>query len=102
MKTILVVDDMAIFREPIEALLREEGYTPRGASDGPAALAMMEAEPPDLVLLDLAMPTMDGLRVLSKMRQSPRLMQVPVIILSAGGDKARIREAATLGISGYV
>lgn len=102
MRTILVVDDMAIFREPIEAVLRAEGFEVLTAANGAEAIAAISKQRPDLILLDLGMPVMDGLAVLKKMRESESTRRTPVIVLSAESDRARIVEAVKLGIAGYI
>jgi len=102
MKTILVVDDMPIFREPIDAVLGAAGFTVVTAANGKEAVATLAATPPDLVLLDLGMPVMDGLAVLAFMRREQAFRAIPVIILSADSDRRHILAAAKLGIEGYV
>jgi len=101
MKTVLIADDEAILREPLELVLRGAGYRVRLASDGAETLAAL-GDPPDLLLLDLAMPAVDGLEVLARLRKDPRLANLPVIVLSQKTDRARIIEAAKLGISAYI
>lgn len=100
-KTVLVVDDLAIFREPIVAVLAQAGYGTLSASNGADAMSAMAGQIPDLVILDLGMPVMDGVAVLGHMRKSPRLKSVPVIVLSAETDRHRIMEAAKFGLAGY-
>lgn len=101
-KSILIVDDHAMIREPIEAVLRDEGYATRTACDGREALLALAESTPDLVLLDLSMPVMSGLQVLEQMRKEHRLRHIPVMVLSAAGEKTKVVRAATLGVSGYV
>ena len=101
-KTILVVDDMAIFREPIEAVLRADGFQVLTAANGVEALAAISRQRPDLVLLDLGMPVMDGLATLKRMREDAASKRTAVIVLSSETDRARIVAAAKLGISGYL
>lgn len=102
MPAVLVVDDMPIFREPIEAVLRAEGFDVVTASNGQEAIGALSAHKPALVLLDLGMPGMSGLAVLRYMRQNKGHETTPVIILSAEADRGRIVEAVKLGIAGYV
>jgi HD-like signal output (HDOD) protein/DNA-binding NarL/FixJ family response regulator len=99
---ILVVDDKPIFREPISAALRAEGFEIAAAGDGPQAIAALSQFKPDLVILDIGLPVFDGLVVLRHMRQRPSLSKTRVIILSAAADRARVTEAVKLGISGYL
>ncbi len=101
-RTILVVDDLAIFREPIEVVLRTQGYAVVTASNGVEALRAVSNEPPDLVLLDLSMPVLDGMAVLKALRENAATRNLPVLVLSAKTEKAKVVEAVKLGISGYL
>jgi HD-like signal output (HDOD) protein/CheY-like chemotaxis protein len=99
---VLIVDDMPVFREPIEVVLRSAGYATVTASNGQEALILMATRRPDLLLLDLGMPVMDGIEVLRRVRQEEALRDLPVIILTAEAERERVVEAAKLGIAGYV
>lgn len=87
MTTILLVDDDPDVRELTAEILRESGYDVVEAEDGERALAALAAmpTPPALVLLDLIMPVMTGQQMLHEMRALPRLSEVPVVALTAGG-----------------
>jgi len=102
MKKILVVDDMAIFREPIAATLRREGYEAICASNGQEALDLLCGDPPDLILLDIAMPVMDGLSCLRAIRKQPTLGDTPVIILTAMSEREMLTQAMKTGVQGYL
>lgn len=102
MSTILVVDDMAIFRDPITICLRSEGYQTLSAGDGRAALALLKAKAPDLIILDLAMPTMDGITFLKHLRNDPIWAKLPVILLTAVFNKQLVVEVAKLGVRDYL
>lgn len=102
MSLILVVEDMAVIREPIAASLRASGYETLCASDGKEALAAMQTASPDLVLLDLSMPSMDGMSVLRALRAQSATARLPVIVLTAAADKGYVVEAARLGVRDYV
>lgn len=82
-EAILVVDDIADNREYLAACLRDEGYRVVLAASGPEALDYLENHVPQLVILDLMMPQMDGFEVLSRLRSLPGGKHLPVIILSA-------------------
>lgn len=87
-RTILVVDDDERVREVVSWQLEAEGFTVGQAGDGPAALQLIAALPPDLVVLDLSLPGLGGLDVLRRLRQHSRL---PVIVLSGrNGETDRI------------
>ena len=81
LRRVLVVDDDARSRGAVARLLEEEGYAAAVASDGEEAASMLAALRPDLVLTDLAMPRLDGLGLLARVRRM--LPDTPVIILSA-------------------
>lgn len=85
-KHVLVVDDAADNRGLLAQLLRRDGYRVSEASDGREALATLEADPPDLMLLDLMMPVMDGFQVLAHLeaRKGPPL---PVIVVTASAER---------------
>jgi len=102
MSKILVVDDTAAFREPIAASLRHAGYETLSAANGKEALELVRNERPDLILLDLSMPVMDGQTFLRVLRADPLVGGLPVILLSANTDKEAILQGAKLGIRDYL
>jgi PAS domain S-box-containing protein len=81
-KTALVVDNNEFYRTVLQDLLEEEGYDVRTAVDGMCALREAAASPPDLVILDLVMPKLDGARVCRRMKADPRLERASILILS--------------------
>ena len=81
--SVLVVDDSAANRELIEACLADVECTVRLASDGPSALAAIESAAPDLILLDVQMPGMDGYTVCRRIKSNPTLRLVPVVMITA-------------------
>jgi HD-like signal output (HDOD) protein/DNA-binding response OmpR family regulator len=101
-QTILVVDDQAIIREPLGVVLRTAGFQVITASNGVDAIKAIQTSHIDLILLDLAMPVMDGLAVLKRVRAVHATSGIPVLVLSVAADKARVLEAVELGIQGYV
>jgi len=101
-KSILVVEDQPIMREPIAAALRREGYQTRCAGNGMEALAVARQEHPDLILLDIAMPVMDGLSCLKQLRVDPKTRGIPVIMLTAAAEREKVLTALQMGIHGYL
>lgn len=97
---ILVVDDEDRMRSMLCRLLAREGHTTIEAGDGAAALDLLEAVAVDLVLLDLVMPRMSGLRVLESLRE--RRATIAVIVLSAADDVAARVKALDLGAMDFV
>lgn len=102
MTRVLVVDDQAVFREPIAAALKVAGYEASEAADGAEALEAMRSVKPDLVLMDVAMPNMDGLTALREMRADASLCATPVILLTAVADRSRVVEAVKHGARDYL
>ncbi len=80
---ILVVDDEAAIRDLLVELFFDEGYLVRAASNGRVAVSMGLDEPPDLIVMDVMMPELDGLETLKHLRTLPDLAGVPVILMSA-------------------
>jgi CheY-like chemotaxis protein len=102
MATIMVVDDTPGSREPIARLLRLEGYETVCASNGREALETMREQNPDLVLLDLMMPEMDGMTFLEHVRKDPDMSDTPVILMTAIDDRQTKERANRLGVDGYL
>lgn len=99
---ILVVDDSLENLRILGELLRVEGYFVRVAADGAAALAAAISDPPDLILLDLMMPLMDGFEVCQRLKAEPRLSAIPVIFLSAIDESSEKVRAFSAGAVDYV
>jgi putative two-component system response regulator len=100
---ILVVDDAPANLELLSDLLRSRGYEPRPVLSGAAALAAAQADPPDLVLLDVDMPGMDGYEVCRRLKADERLRAVPVMFVSAVFTQAEDKvKALSLGAVDYV
>src|ERR1700760_1737997 len=90
MSTILVVDDTALAREAVAKLLEYEGFKVLRAEHGRDAWAMMYDHTPDLVLLDLMMPEMDGVTLLRMIRRSERWEHLPVVVLTGATDDLKL------------
>jgi len=104
MKKILVVDDEKEIRELIKEGLEKNKYTALTASSGQEALALCKIHKPDLVLLDIAMPLMDGYQVCAALKQDVQTQTIPVIFLT-GKDldpHGILERSQDLGASGYV
>ena len=96
--TVLVVDDHEGNRVPMVRLLQLEGYTARGASNAFEALGIVNAAVPDLILLDVMIPPMDGLTFLMRLREDARSRDVPVVVVSGLSDPQTIARARDLGV----
>lgn len=82
-KTLLVVDDDPAMRDCLEELLRLQGYQVLTAIDGETGLRAVRTARPDLIVLDVAMPGMDGFRVATQIKADPTLKHIPIILYSA-------------------
>lgn len=102
MKKVLVADDTANGRELVKTVLENTGYEVIEAKDGVEALASARQGHPDLIILDLHMPGLDGFGVLEELRRDKQFATTPVMALTASammGDKER---AIALGFTGYI
>jgi two-component system, cell cycle response regulator DivK len=93
---ILIVEDFADSRDMYIEFLEAQGFEVVGAEDGLAALNAIESRRPDIVVLDIALPKLDGLSVLRRLRADPRYAKLPVLTLSAslGADYQKMAMAA--------
>lgn len=87
MSTVLVVDDSSTLREMIAGLLLKAGLTVVEAKDGAEAQAMIQASPPDLVVLDIVMPNMNGYELCRWIKNNAATQALPVIICSSKGEE---------------
>ncbi|HMV05122.1 MAG TPA: response regulator [Accumulibacter sp.] len=101
-KRILIADDEQNIVISIEFLLRREGFEVLVASDGEEALAKVRAERPDLVLLDVMMPRMNGFDVCQALRADPDLGGTRILMLTAKGRDTEVSKGLGLGADGYM
>ena len=101
MDEILVVDDEAAVREVVSLYLKRDGYKVHQAADGKAALAVIHSKMPDLVVLDLMLPEVDGLEIMRQIRANPAL-DIPVIMLTARSQEVDRIYGFELGADDYV
>jgi putative two-component system response regulator len=99
---ILVVDDEAGNIKLLETLLRAEGYATLSATNGCDALAAAAAEKPDLILLDIMMPGMNGFETVERLKADPRTQQVPVIMVTALDDRESKQRALEAGAEEFL
>jgi two-component system response regulator ResD len=99
--SVLVVDDEPTIGEVVSRYLERAGYATRVALDGPGALAAVASERPDLVVLDLMLPGVDGLEVMRRIRENER-SRVAVILLTAKGEESDRIVGLRLGADDYV
>lgn len=98
---ILVVDDSPDNVFLIQTILEEEGYAISTAADGASALAQIEESPPDLVLLDVMMPGMDGFEVTKRIRQNTNLSFIPILLITAH-DKPSVAQGLDMGADDFI
>lgn len=103
MANVLVVDDDPTVRRILAKLLEKRfGASVREATDGFAGYMAVEAERPDLVLLDLSMPIVDGPAMLEKLRADERFVTLPVVVISAAGEREVVLRMIELGVKDYL
>ncbi|HWQ71398.1 MAG TPA: response regulator transcription factor [Desulfitobacteriaceae bacterium] len=101
-RTILIIDDDELIRELLCYNLEKEGYRVIAAKDGAQALDLLTREQPDLIILDLMLPGIDGLEVCRQIRFNTRFLEVPLIMLTAKGEEIDKVLGLELGADDYV
>jgi DNA-binding response OmpR family regulator len=101
-KRILLIDDEAEFAEMIKMRLEANQYKVDVASDGTRGLDLAARIKPDLILLDVMMPGMDGFAVLRRLRKEPATQAIPVVMLTAKGEFKSITDAQIMGAADYL
>ncbi|MDF3058830.1 MAG: hypothetical protein K0R17_3045 [Rariglobus sp.] len=99
---ILVIDDSKAVRLIIQKVLAPFACVVNEATNGFTGLFAMERTMPDLILLDVSMPTMDGVEMLTMLKSNPQLSQVPVIMLTASTDHKVLPQITALGVNGLL
>lgn len=100
---VLIVDDDAVVRKLLCRLLEKRfGATVREACDGYAGFMAAEEDPPDLMLLDVSMPIVDGPALLEKLRAEDRFKTLPVVTISAAGEREIVMRMIDLGVLDYL
>ena len=101
--TVLMIEDHDDTACLVRFILERNGYAVRHAPDGKNAKRLTESsEPPDLVLLDISLPSLSGFEVLRAIRSTPTWEQIPVVMLTANGRPESMAEATTLGATEYL
>jgi len=101
-RLILIVDDDARLREFVRVNLEMEGYSVREASNAEEGLTALEDEPPDLILLDVMMPQVDGWEMLQRVQERHGVGAIPVIMFSGKVDEESLKNAASKGAQGFI
>jgi DNA-binding response OmpR family regulator len=101
-QTILLIEDEKDIRAVYSEVLRDAGFTVLESTDGEAGQEQALSVKWDLLLLDIMLPKIDGLQILKKVRETPALSKLPIILLTNLGRDAVIKEGFELGASGYL
>jgi DNA-binding response OmpR family regulator len=101
-KRVLLVEDDRFLRRACEKSLRQQGFAVSTAADGEEALRASRAELPDLILLDILMPRLNGIEVLRALRADEKTCAIPVIVLTNSSKESDMREIETLRVAGYL
>lgn len=102
MRTVLTVDDSRVVRTALAHALQPWGCRVLEARNGREGVAVARLTTPDLILLDVLMPVVDGRQALAMLRNDPLLPRIPVVMLTAVTGESLVEECAYLGISGYL
>src|SRR5436190_22686765 len=102
MNRVLIADDKESSREFVRTVLEHAGYVVAEAADGREALAKVREDPPDLVVLDLHMPGLDGFAVIEALRQDARYFSLPVVALTASAMQGDRERALAAGFVDYM
>jgi len=101
-KKILIVEDDEFLRSLTVKRLEKENYNIEVAMDGKVALEVLTTYSPDLILLDLLLPEIDGFEVLAKIQENPAWSKIPVVVFSNLGQREDIEKAKSLGASDFL
>lgn len=101
-KKILIVDDEPSIIVPVQFLMEQNGYDVRIAFSGEEAMETVETNPPDLILLDIMLPIIDGFEVCQRIRENPRWDKIKIILLTAMGSDANVAKGLALGADAYI
>jgi len=99
---VLIVDDDAKLREYVRVNLEAEGYVVREAGSADEGLEVLDEEPPDLILLDVMMPQVDGWEMLRRVQERHGVGAIPVIMFSGKVDERSVAEATSRGAHGFI
>ncbi len=102
MTKVLVVEDDKFLREMISRKLDKEGYEVSQAIDGEMGETKAKEEKPDMILLDLILPGIDGFEVLERIKNDPEVKDIPVVILSNLGQKSEVERGLNLGAKDFL
>ncbi len=100
--SVLVVEDDKDLREMVCLMLEYSGFDVRSAVDGVDGLARLASEQPDLIILDVMMPRMDGITMCRHVRETPEMAELPIILMSGKTQEEAITDGLTAGANRYL
>lgn len=102
MKKILIIEDDPFLNEIYSAKFSQSGFQIEVAIDGKKGLEKVKANQPDLILLDIVLPKMDGFQVLKRIKEDPKLKAIPIILLTNLGQQSEVEKGLALGADEYI
>jgi len=102
MKKILIIEDDPFLSEMYAAKFSQSGFKTEIAVDGKKGMEKIKASRPDLILLDIVLPKMDGFEILKKVKKDSKLKKIPVILLTNLGQKNEVEKGLALGADEYI
>lgn len=99
---VLIAEDEPHIVESLSFVLQHSGYEVTSVLDGEAAMARLRSDPPDVMILDVMLPRLNGFEVLKRVKSDPVLRSIPVIILTAKGQTQDRRMAEEIGVDGFM
>ncbi len=101
-KKILIVDDEPSIIVPLQFLMQQNGFETLVAFSGEEAMEIITDSPPDLILLDIMLPIIDGFEVCQRVRENPQWNSIKIILLTALGGEANVAKGMALGADAYI
>ena len=101
-KRILIVDDEPSIIVPLQFLMEQNGYEVIVAFSGEEAMESIAEDPPDLILLDIMLPVIDGFEVCQRVRENFDWQKIPIILITAMGSEANVAKGLALGANAYI
>ncbi len=99
---VLIAEDEPHIVESLSFVLQRSGYEVSSVLDGESAMTRLRSDPPDMVILDVMLPKLNGFEVLKRLKSDPALRSIPVIILTAKGQSQDRRMAEEIGVDGFM
>lgn len=102
MKKILIIEDDPFLSEMYVAKFNQSGFKIEVAADGKRGLEKIKTSQPDLILLDIVLPKMDGFEILKEIKKDPQLKRIPIVLLTNLGQKNEVEKGLALGADEYI